>query len=371
MIPQGVLRAILENPLPCFVYDTGAVRNRVNQAVSLVDRYFFPIKACPEPELLRAVLGCTAGLDLCSRGDLEIAESLNSIGHRLKFTSPHAEEALLRRLVAADALLDADSAEQALEWKRCGGKACGLRITAKQPKALYGVKFGIPAAEAGDTAQQLALAGLTVEGLHIHDQHDNCTPSEFPIRVADSFSAVDPGLLKDCRYINIGGSWPTRYGTPATVERMRGAMIELRRNLSALGFKGELYSEPGRWVVGPCGYWAARVISIKPHPEGPGRRIVVLDTSTPVPCRPSLSPFAVVRDGQVLRTLDEGVRCDIFGSANTALDTMGIDVRLPSIALEDVVVSFGQGAYTRALIPPFNERERPGAMVASATSRDS
>ena len=55
--------------------------------------------------------------------------------------------------------------------------------------------------------------------------------------------------------------------------------------------------------------------------------------------------------------------CDIFGSANTALDSIGVEVRLPALALGDMVVSLGQGAYTRSLIPPFNERERPAAIV--------
>jgi ornithine decarboxylase len=363
MIPPGVLRSILENPLPCFVYDANALQGRVKQAASLVDLYFFPIKACPEPALLRTALGCGCGSDLCSAGDLEIAESLSGPDKEWKLTSPYVDETVLRRLVAAGALLDADSAEQALQWKRCGGKTCGLRIIAKNPKGLYGAKFGIPAFEAGAAAQKLASAGLHVDGLHIHDQHANCTPSEFPARVADSFSAVDRGLLRDCHYINIGGSWPMRFGNPAPFERMREAIAILRTNFSALGFKGQLYGEPGRWVVGPCGYWAARAVAIKPHPGGMDRRVVVLDTSTPVPCRPSLSPFAIVRDREVLQAAAVGVRCDIFGSANTALDTIAVDVPLPSVEHGDVVISLGQGAYTRALIPPFNERERPGAVV--------
>ncbi len=55
--------------------------------------------------------------------------------------------------------------------------------------------------------------------------------------------------------------------------------------------------------------------------------------------------------------------CDIYGSANTALDSIGVNVRLPALAVGDVMVSLGQGAYTRSLIPPFNERKRPAAIV--------
>ncbi len=57
--------------------------------------------------------------------------------------------------------------------------------------------------------------------------------------------------------------------------------------------------------------------------------------------------------------------CDIFGSANTAVDLIGKDVRLPTLAVGDVVISLGQGAYTRSLIPPFNERERPSVIFVS------
>jgi diaminopimelate decarboxylase len=116
--------------------------------------------------------------------------------------------------------------------------------------------------------------------------------------------------------------------------------------------------------VGPCGYWAARVAALKAHPRGGEHRVVVLDTNTPVPCRPSLAPFVVVREGALVQA-SRSLTCDLFGSANTALDTIGVEVRLPALAVGDVVVSLGQGAYTRALIPPFNERDCPAAIIVS------
>ena len=42
---------------------------------------------------------------------------------------------------------------------------------------------------------------------------------------------------------------------------------------------------------------------------------------------------------------------------------LGAAVSLPAIDPGDVVVACGHGAYTRSLIPPFNERERPVAVV--------
>jgi diaminopimelate decarboxylase len=367
MIPHEVVQTIARSTLPCFVYDGTAVAQRAALARSLVDRYYFPIKVCPELDIVRTAVASGCGLDLCSEGDAEIAAAIGCPAEHWKFTSANADEMLLRRLCEAGALLDADSLEQALRWGSCGGKACGLRITARSPKRLYGAKFGIPAREIADAARRLAAVGVRVEGLHLHDQHVNFSPVEFATRLAENLEEVNRDILRGCRYVNIGGSWPMRHGNPASVAELGQALKVLRERLAVLGFGGMLYAEPGRWVVGPCGYWAARVAAVKSHPLGKGHRVVVLDTNTPVPCRASTAPFVVLRMGGLLNT-PRSLTCDIFGSANTALDSIGVAVRLPALAPGDVVVSTSQGAYTRSLIPPFNERERPAAIVLGSGS---
>jgi diaminopimelate decarboxylase len=363
-VPETVRRGILGAELPCYVYDGTAVKQRAELAASLLDRLFFPIKACPEPEVVKAVLAAGCGLDLCSEGDVQIAAAVGCPGGRWKFTAAYADERLLRKLCAAGARLDADSLEQALRWGACGGTGCGLRITAKRPRPLYGAKLGMPAKDLAAAAGQLAGVGVRLEGLLLHDQHANLTPVEFAARLAEDLGEAGNEVLRGCQYVNLGGGWPMRHGQPAAVEDLRAAVQVLRQRLAELGFKGALYAEPGRWVVGPCGYWAARVVGLKAHPKGEAHRVVVLDTNTPVPCRPSLAPFVVLREGFPLQG-PRGLCCDLYGSANTALDSIGMDVRLPVLAPGDIVVSLGQGAYTRSLTPPFNERERPEAIVVS------
>jgi diaminopimelate decarboxylase len=367
VIPDAVVQAIARAELPCFVYDATTLKRRADGARSLLDRCFFPIKACPEPEIVRAALAAGCDLDLCSGGDLDIASAIGCPGNRWKVASACVDDPLLRRVQKAGGQLDADTLEQAERWKAVGGSRCGLRIMARQPKALYGSKFGISAPDIGATARRLAALGVRVEGLHLHDQHANLTPVEFATRVLETLGDVDGDTLRGCRYVNMGGGWPMRHGKPASIEDLRQAIDRLRERLAAFGFDGALYGEPGRWVVGPCGYWVARVAAVKGHPLGEDHRVVVLDTSTPVPCRPSVAPFAVLRNGELRK---EGRRwtCDIFGAANTALDRIGAEVRLPVLAVGDVVVLLGQGAYTRSLIPPFNERERPVAVVVGGES---
>ena len=362
MIPPAVITAIRQAALPCFVYDTAAVARRAAQAATMVDHYYYPIKACPEVEMVRAALTSGCGLDLCSEGDVEIALATDCPGYRWKYTSACATPRMLRLLREVGALLVADSLAQALCWGEWGGKACGLRFTATPSKTLYGAKFGMPARELPAVVRQLTVAGVQVEGLHLHDQHADLTPSAYAARLSDNFTAIEPAILRECRYLNVGGSWPMRFGVPATENDLRESLRQVRDTLRTVGFVGALHAEPGRWVAGPCGYWAARVAAVKAHPAGADHRVVILDTSTPVPCTPALTPFAVVREGALLEA-PRNWTCDLFGSANTALDLIGEKVRLPEFGAGDIVVALGQGAYTRSLIPPFNERERPAAIL--------
>ena len=73
LIPDEVVQTIAGSTLPCFVYGGAAVRQRATVASSLLDRYFFPVKACPEPDIVRAAVAAGCDLDLCSAGDVEIA----------------------------------------------------------------------------------------------------------------------------------------------------------------------------------------------------------------------------------------------------------------------------------------------------------
>jgi len=153
-------------------------------------------------------------------------------------------------------------------------------------------------------------------------------------------------------------------GMPTAASALAGALARVRAHLSDLGFHGRLAAEPGEWAVGPCGWLAARITAVKPHPAIAGRLVVVLDTATPVPCRPSRAPFALLRDGACIQSSEMlETACDVYGSANTGLDTVGVDVRIPRPLVGDVLVSSVQGAYARQLTGSFNERSVPSAVA--------
>ncbi|MGV8080945.1 MAG: hypothetical protein AB2L22_12925 [Syntrophales bacterium] len=363
IIPDRVIKAVDTGPLPIFVYDTLQIQERVALAQSLLDGYYYPIKACPEKEVLSAALKEGAGLDLCSEGDFQLAATTDCPGERLSFTSVHITPSLLQSLIKVQAVFNADSVIQAKEWKKMGGYACGLRIASTDTSSVYGIKFGIRASEIGNAVQELKDFGVSVIGLHIHESHANRTAENMMKHLLDTLIQVDCGVLKHFNYINLGGGWPLLNGVPTSSDSIEVALNLLRRTLERLGFKGSLYCEPGEWVVGPAGYWAARVSAVKRHPIIDEKRIIVLDTPTPVPCRPSEN-FHIHHVADSFEADNQDKRlCDLFGSANTGTDTIGINVLLGDVKPGDTIIAVGQGAYVRSLIGSFNERPLPRVAI--------
>lgn len=359
MLPERVTKALRRDALPLFVYDLAAVAQRVERAASLVDQYYYPVKACAVEAVISAAVGCGAGLDLCSAGDLAFARAADR-RVPLSFTSPHVSDELLRKLVAAGAVFDADSEEQITRWRGSGGSACGVRLATADHESPYGIKFGIEASDLHVAAREKDAP--SIDGLHVHEQHRARTAAQMTARLEELLARVDDAIISRCRYVNVGGGWPVTDGEPAADDELRHAFSAFRKSLAGRGFRGVVAGEPGEWVVGPAGYWAAVVSAVKRHPLDSDRHILVLDTATPVPCRPSTAPFALLRGDCVVEGVDS-VWCDLYGSANTGADTIGLGVALPLPRRGDVVVSCGQGAYVRSLTGSFNERALPGLVM--------
>lgn len=336
------------------------LRERVACALKLAETYLFPVKANPDPGVLAIAVGAGAGLDLCSRGDLELARSVAAAGIRLGFTSPNLDVSLAADLVAAGVWIDLDSLEQA-EFLPKGAAKVGLRVCTAAAGSPYGSKFGVVPTDVAALRDALRARGTRLGGLHVHDAYGSA--DEMVRRLLSVLEQIPPSVIGGIERVNIGGGWPVTRGVPASSEEISCNIRAVRDRLSGMGFSGEVVVEPGEWVVGPCAWLVGRVSAVKPHPNDRQRRIVVLDTATPVPCRPSDGPFEVLRDGEWAEADGPTAPCDIYGSANSGLDTLGVGASMAVPNVGDVVAIAGQGAYARQLTGTFNERPVPTLVV--------
>ena len=210
-------------------------------------------------------------------------------------------------------------------------------------------------------AEAVRTRGTRLNALHLHTAHR--TADEMPERILSLLEPIEPPLLAAFDRINLGGGWPLAHGIPVPSHTISRAILRIRETLAARGFSGDLEVEPGEWVVGPCAWLAARVSAVKAHPIHSDRRIVILDTATPVPCRARDGPVHLVRGGAWMEEGGPAALCDVYGSANTGLDTLCVGVTMPLPRAGDLAVIPGQGAYARQLTGSFNERPLPPLML--------
>lgn len=361
-LPEKVSAAALAVDAPIYVYDVDGFIDRVRAVQASFPGYRYPVKANPDVALVQAAVGAGAGLDLCSEGDIAVAREVNVSPASLSYSATVVSDSSLRWLVESRAHFNADSLRQFERWSELTDRGCGLRVTAVDTTSSYGSKFGVPPHQV-----MAALGGVARErmiALHIHESHAGRGPLEISRRIVDALSRVGGDMLPRLEHINIGGGWVCDGDVAALAEFARELRAGLDDCLAATGFKGEVRCEPGESVAGPAGYLVARVSAVKTHPTEARKRIVILDVATPVPCRPSPHSFVVLEDSGVPRIPNDGdTRADVYGSANTGLDTLGLDVSIGACEEGDLVVSTHQGAYVRSLTGSFNERTLPPVVL--------
>lgn len=365
-LPAPVVEAVLGLQAPCFVYDAAVFRRDVSELVRAFPAYYFPVKANAEPALLAEAVSAGAGLDLCSDGDLALAEEAGCPYGRMSFTAAVLHDRLLERLHRHGCEADVDGVEDALRWLALGPRPCGVRVN-HSASELYGAKFGIPVEDLDTVAASMREAGGTLAGVHVHEGHKAASPEQTAAHLDAILDLVPDTVLGGLSYVNLGGGWQA--GQTASqrrpVEEYARALGRLEVRLRERGFGGETRVEPGEYAAIGCGWWAARVAAVKRQGRNPDGRIVVLDTNTPMSPR-ATTPMAVLRTGDAgASVVDEEPAgpCDIFGSANNERDRLASRVPLPALGRGDLVVVTRVGAYQRSLMTSFNERPVPPAHV--------
>ncbi len=352
--------------LPCFVYDPTVVTANVVELCAAFPAYHYPVKSNAHPELVRAAFAAGAMLDLCSDGDIDVAEEVAALT-RSSYTGAGLTPELLGRIVRIGCCVNLDSMHEVKLWARFApGRPCGVRLQIPRSASGYDVKFGLTPAE---IEEALTITGR-ISGIHVHDGHRGRTPEEAAEVFAAALEPLSEVLIRDLDYVSLGGGWPHAYEgeSPWSVTDIAAAIdVNPLDALRRKGFRGEMLVEPGEFIVAPAGVWLARVATIKVDRPRPGQMLIILDTPTPMPCADFAYPTTLLRrsDGSDHYELPGGrtLPCTVYGSTNSGRDRIRSSVLLPDPSPGDVVVIRDTGAYVQSLISGFNERRPPSTYV--------
>ncbi len=369
------------DPGPFFAYSRSAARERWDLLASVLPprvRLAYAVKANPNPGLLSIFARRGAAFDCASGGELDraaraLAKARPLRGTRLPasgtegpvpgnllfYGGPGKRAEEIRRALKLGARVHAESFEDLALVDRFSRKpaAVNLRIhpasgIEEGSRIIGGTgpsAFGVDEetlARVLHTAKRFTR--VRIEGIHVFaasNERDAAKLARTYDTVLGLSRRASESFGLDLRQIDLGGGLGLAYAPEEEeldIEALGRSLGELLKRHD--WFRGELVLEPGRWLAGPCGVYAARVVRIK---ESRGVRFVILEGGINHLLRPLLTgqPFPV-RAFRADGTCVEGDSgpATLTGPLCTSLDRLG-EVSLPGVGAGDYVAFGRTGAY--------------------------
>ncbi len=363
---------------PLYVYSAATIVERYRAIDAAFGSYphtiHYALKANSTMAITRLLRSLGAAADANSGGEIDVALRAGFIPAEIVFTGVGKTPTELAQ--AIDLGVATINAESEGEIERIDALASARQTRARvalrvnpdidaksHPHISTGLrtsKFGMPIGTARDICGRFAgSGGVDIVGLHVH-VGSQITDLEPLRRAAEAVVTLarelrDQGAAID--HVDLGGGLGVSYdGSPAPDAREYAAAL-----LPALRGSGlHLVLEPGRHVVAPAGVLLARVVDVKPQPDG--KLFVILDAGMTELIRPMLynayhgiEPVAP-RDGHE-------VRCDIVGPLCESSDTLGRDRTLPRPEVDDLFAIRDAGAYSAAMASNYNRRALPAEVM--------
>ena len=363
-----------EHGTPLHVFDGALARSRaarLDAALGVHIRY--AAKANRDPQVLSALQGAVAGVDVTSVGELDAAVAAGFAGDAIGISGPGKDERLLRRAVTVGARCAVGSVTEAERLAAIDPAVDALlRVNPSEVIGAFRTRtgggatpFGVPEEELGGSLDAIRALGLRVRGIHVH-RGSQCTSAAAWMRHAGAvFDLADrvARRIDGPPVVNLGGGFGVARGD------MRALDVDLlgrRLRAAADAFRGAwpgatIEVEPGRWIAAPAGTLLLRVLERR-HVRG--TTFAVLDGGMDA----FLFACAAFRHGPPFPTRNlsragEHEEVTLVGPACTSMDAIAT-VTLPAPRPGDLIAIGQAGAYAAgASISGFLGREPAPTVV--------
>lgn len=365
MIDDAVLAAIAsEHGTPAYVYDLDAVVARASAlraALPTRVELAYAVKANPSLAVLARLAEAGLGADVASGGELLAARAAGFDPATTILTGPGKRDDELAAAVEVPLRAVTVESPGELERLRLAAERAGTRVRVmlraagrERPGNVIGSgqgRFGMRPADLLEAARRaVAAPELDLVGVHRFDASNVLDAGEWLAGARETVERAR-GLAREIgsqlELVDVGGGLGIPYADgaePLDVERigrgLRDLLEEVDREPLLAGAR--LVIEPGRWLVGPCGVYLARVVDVKEADAGP---IVTVDGGVHHLLRPALVGVphrirSLVAAGEARPPRDVLVG----GPLCTSLDVLG-RAELPAPRVGDLLAVADAGAY--------------------------
>ena len=353
---------------PLFVYDNNIAGGQVARfRAAMPDgvALHYAVKANPYGPLLRFLARYVDGFDIASAGELQMLQDAEISGLPVSFAGPGKRDAEIEAAIAASVTLNVESegeVDRALTIAELVGRQPKIAVRVNPPFGIKGSgmkmgglasPFGVDSDRAAALVKRVIDGGAEWRGLHMFAGSQVLVAEALidaqratvalAAEISDGAGAAPPEL-------NLGGGFGIPYfpgEQPLDIEAVGAALAETLRGAPDVLAQTRFAIELGRWLVGECGVYLARIIDRK---ESGGRTFLVTDGGLHHVLAASGNfgqllrrNYPVAIAGRFGCEADEEVT--VTGCLCTPLDLLADEVSLPHAEPGDVVAIFCAGAY--------------------------
>lgn len=367
---------------PLYAYDEGRIRARARQLFDEIRyrqlRVFYSMKANANPGVLRIVRDEGLNVDVCSPGDLALADAAGFTDEQMSYAGfAMSDNEVLAVAARPGITFIADSVTQALRYAEAReGARIGLRVNPGIEAGFHAhlqagsrtSKFGLHRAQIAPLLDDLRERGASVVGLHGHVGSE-VAGAEVHLRLLRDLADIGSNLM-DLRWLSVGGGFgiPFSPSVPAydLAELSTGATVVLDELSRRMGHQVELRLEPGTYVCMDAGFIIGTITEVKmpvPDEQGETPAFVCVDTSTnhvpSVLLYSTEHPIALAERPEAPATGG----FDVVGNLMQAGDILRRDLPLADPQPGEHIVIAKCGGYSMSRATTFNERPLPREVI--------
>lgn len=328
----------------------------------------FAVKANSNLSVLKHMAHLGAGCDCVSIGEVKRALVAGIPKYKIIFSGVGKRDDEIEEALRNDILMLNLESEEEMNRVEMIAEKLGVvaRISIRvnpniDPKThpyistgLHENKFGVDI----ESAKRMYIhaknsASLDPVGIHFHigSQITDVNPFKEAAEVLANLVRNLKALKIDIKFFDVGGGIGIQYKEEETV-----ALYEYAQSIFAAlgGLDVTLVCEPGRYLVGDCGYFLTKVLYEKHNGY---KRFVIVDGAMNDLIRPSLYQAYHAIEVEGKEDVAKSV-CDVVGPVCESGDFLAKNIELPALAHDDVLIVKSAGAYGFTMSSNYNTRSR-------------
>ncbi len=380
---EEALEIIKEYPTPFHIYDEKGIRENakaVNEAFSWNKgfREYFAVKATPNPYIMQILKECGCGFDCSSYTELMLARAVGASGEEIMFSSndtPPEDFALCNELggiINLDDITHIDFVEKTLgkmpETMSCRYNPGGVFTMSNGIMDNPGdAKYGMTKEQIMEAYTRLKAKGVKRFGIHAFIASNTVTNEYYPVLARSLFELVleireKTGVSMD--FVNLSGGVGIPYTEEAEPNDIRIIGEGVRKAYEEVLVKAgmtevSIYTEMGRFMLGPYGQLVTRVI----HEKHIYKDYVGVDACACNLMRPAM--YGAYHHITVLGKEEMPLThtYDVSGSLCENNDKFAIDRSLPEVEIGDILVIHDTGAHGFSMGYNYNGKLRSAELL--------